>query len=71
MNIERSDEEAAMEGVHRRELVSLMEPLTIAEGSPHRAGLTDLAFDLAQKAAGFRRTSRPACSPPSRPSCGQ
>jgi hypothetical protein len=29
MNIERGNEEA----VHRRELVSLMEPLTIAEGS--------------------------------------
>ncbi|MGH8574128.1 MAG: Fic family protein, partial [Gammaproteobacteria bacterium] len=36
-----------------------MEPLTIAEGSPHRAGLTDLAFDLAQKAAGFRRSLPP------------
>jgi hypothetical protein len=33
MNIERGNEEAAIEAVHRRELVSLMEPLTIAEGS--------------------------------------
>ena len=49
-----------MEAAHRRELVSLMEPLTIAEGSRHRAGLTDLAFDLAQKAAGFRRSLPPS-----------
>jgi Fic family protein len=40
----------------RGELVSLMEPLTIVETSRHRRGLTDLAFDLAQKAAGFRRS---------------
>ena len=31
-----------------------MEPLLIGAGSRHR-GLTDLAFDLAQKSAGFRR----------------
>ena len=60
MNIESSNEEAAIEAARRRELVSLMEPLTIAEGSPHRAGLTDLAFDLAQKAAGFRRSLPPS-----------
>ncbi len=33
-----------------------MEPLVIAEGSRHRAGLSDLAFDLAQRSAGFRRS---------------
>ena len=33
-----------------------MEPLIITENSRHRAALTDLAFDLAQKSAGFRRS---------------
>ena len=33
-----------------------MEPLVVGEGSPHRTGLTDLAVELAGKAAGFRRS---------------
>jgi Fic family protein len=33
-----------------------MEPLLIPEGSRHRAGLNDLAFDLTRKSAGFRRS---------------
>jgi Fic family protein len=41
---------------HRGEAVSLMEPLLIGDGSRHRAALTDLAFELAQKSAGFRRS---------------
>jgi Fic family protein len=40
----------------RGELPSLMEPLLIGEDSRHRAKLVDLALDLAQKAAGFRRS---------------
>jgi len=40
----------------RREAVSMMEPLLIAEGSRHRAPLTDLVVELAQKSAGFRRS---------------
>ena len=44
----------------RGETVSLMEPILIGEGSRHRAELTDLALDLAQKSAGFRR-SLPEC----------
>jgi Fic family protein len=32
-----------------------MEPLTLGETYRHRAALTDLALDLAQKSAGFRR----------------
>ncbi len=40
----------------RGELVSLMEPLLIGEGSRHRGGLTDLPLELAQKSAGFRRS---------------
>jgi Fic family protein len=33
-----------------------MEPLLIGEGSRHRTALTDLALELAQKSAGFRRS---------------
>src|SRR5438105_15808086 len=40
----------------RGELVSLMDPLLVSEGSPRRASLVELAFDLAQKSAGFRRS---------------
>jgi Fic family protein len=40
----------------RGEQVSMMEPLLIGEGSRHRGSLTDLALDLAQKSAGFRRS---------------
>jgi Fic family protein len=36
--------------------VGLMEPLLIGESSRHRAALTDLALELAQKSAGFRRS---------------
>ena len=41
----KPDIEAA---VDRNEAVSLMEPLLIGESSRHRAGLTDLALELAQ-----------------------
>src|SRR6266566_6574701 len=37
-----------------------MEPLLIGDGSPHRGALTDLALDLAQKSAGFRRSLPPS-----------
>ena len=40
----------------RDETTSLMEPLLIAEGSRHRSGLIDLALELAQRSAGFRRS---------------
>ena len=33
-----------------------MEPLLIGESSRHRTALTDLALELAQKSAGFRRS---------------
>ena len=49
----KPDIEAA---VDRNEAVSLMEPLLIGESSRHRAGLTDLALELAQRSAGFRRS---------------
>ncbi len=51
------DKEPAKKAVEDRgESIGLMEPLVIAEGSPHRATLTDLALELAQKSAGFRRS---------------
>ena len=40
----------------RGESIALMEPLLIGQGSRHRPALTDLALDLAQKSAGFRRS---------------
>src|SRR6266853_2714542 len=40
----------------RGETVSKMEPLLIGEGSRHRPALTDLALELAQRSAGFRRS---------------
>ena len=42
--------------IDRDEVPSLMEPLLIGEESRHRASLTDFAFELAQKSAGFRRS---------------
>ncbi len=49
----KADTKAAQD---RGELVSLMEPLLIGEGSRYRGGLTDLALELVQKSAGFRRS---------------
>ncbi len=40
----------------RGESIGLMEPMLIGESSKHRATLTDLAVELAQKSAGFRRS---------------
>src|SRR5271155_5110801 len=42
--------------VDRDESIGLMEPLLIGESSKHRGALNDLALDLAQKSAGFRRS---------------
>jgi hypothetical protein len=53
----KADIEAAED---RGETTGLMEPLLIGETSRHRDALTDLALELAQKAAGFRR-SLPEC----------
>ena len=44
----------------RGESVTQMEPLLISEDSRHRGALTDLAIDLAGKAAGFRSSLAPA-----------
>ncbi|HEY6384631.1 MAG TPA: Fic family protein [Candidatus Acidoferrum sp.] len=40
----------------RLESIAMMEPLLIGETSRHRGKLTDMALELAQKAAGFRRS---------------
>lgn len=40
----------------RGENVTLMEPLRLAEGSPHRPALMELVVDLTARAAGFRRS---------------
>jgi Fic family protein len=40
----------------RGESITAMEPLLIGETSRHRGKLTDFALELAQKAAGFRRS---------------
>ena len=40
----------------RGERTALMGPLLVAEGSRHRAELTDLVVELAARSAGFRRS---------------
>ena len=40
----------------RGESVSAMEPLLISRDSRHRPALTDLAVELVQRSAGFRRS---------------
>ncbi len=48
---------AKKEGIEDRgEAIGLMEPMLVGERSPHRAALTDLAVELASRAAGFRRS---------------
>jgi len=42
--------------VDRGETVSMMEPMLVGETSRHRPILADLALELAQKSAGFRRS---------------
>src|SRR6201996_3489832 len=46
-------------GVDRGENVTRMGPLLLSEDSRHRGALTDLAIDLAGKAAGFRSSLAP------------
>ena len=42
------------------ETISLFEPLMVAEGSPDRARLNDLALELAEKSAAFRSSLPPS-----------
>ena len=52
--------EPDIQGADRGEPVSLMAPLLITEGSRHRRDLADLAIELTQKSAGFRRSLPPS-----------
>jgi Fic family protein len=52
--------EADIKAADRGEPVSLMEPLLIGEGSRYRGPLTDLAFDLTRRSAGFSRSLPPS-----------
>jgi len=57
VSIIRPDKEPAKKTVpDRRESIALMEPLLIGQDSRHRHALIDIALDLAQKSAGFRRS---------------
>ncbi|WP_462323011.1 Fic family protein [Halochromatium sp.] len=57
MSDQKPDIEADIQALaDRGERVSIMEPMRIAESSRYRAGLSDLAVDLAAHAAGFRRS---------------
>jgi hypothetical protein len=57
MSIEKPDKEPAKRPAKDRGgSIDLMEPLLISEGSPQRGALTDLALELGQKTAGFRRS---------------
>jgi Fic family protein len=42
--------------VDRGEALAMMEPLALSDTSRHRGALNDLALDLTQKAAGFKRS---------------
>jgi Fic family protein len=53
----QADKEPDIPGCEDRgEHPASMEPLLFSEGSRHRTALTELALDLAQKSAGFRRS---------------
>ena len=44
----------------RGEQIRVMEPLLLAENSRHRAELTDVVIELAQKSAAFHRSLPPS-----------
>jgi Fic family protein len=57
MSTKKPDTKADIKAAKDRgENVSAMEPLVIGADSKHRPELTELAFELAQKSAGFRRS---------------
>lgn len=55
-DIKQDTEHDIKEAQDRGESLGLMEPLLISESSRHRSELTDLALELAQRAAGFRKS---------------
>lgn len=57
MSINKPATQPANEAAQDRgESIAIMEPLLIGQGSRHRPALTDLALELAQRSAGFRRS---------------
>ena len=61
MAIHKADNKPAVEAAEDRgERTALMEPLVLGEGSRHRAELSDLALELAQRSAGFCRSLPPS-----------
>src|SRR5260370_25374031 len=54
MSLKPDTKEDIVTAPDRGESIALMEPLLIGETSRHRGKLTDMALELAQKAAGFR-----------------
>jgi Fic family protein len=56
MSCDADIKEDIVTALDRGESTALMEPLLIGETSRHRGKLTDMALELAQKAAGFRRS---------------
>ena len=53
----KPDREPAKKAVpDRGESIGLMEPMILGDGARQRADLNDLALDLAQRSAGFRRS---------------
>lgn len=57
MSIDKSAQQPAKDAAQDRgESIAMMEPLLIGQDSRHRPPLTDLALELAQKSAGFRRS---------------
>jgi len=57
MSINKSAIKPAKDAAQDRgESIAMMEPLLIGQDSRHRLALTDLALELAQKSAGFRRS---------------
>jgi Fic family protein len=56
MSLNADTKEDIVTAPDRGESITMMEPLLIGETSRHRGKLTDLALELAQKAAGFRRS---------------
>jgi Fic family protein len=56
MNSNADTKEDIVTAPDRGESIAMMEPLLIGETSRHRGKLTDMALELAQKAAGFRRS---------------
>ena len=56
MSLDADTKEDIVTAPDRGESITTMEPLLIGETSRHRGKLTDMALELAQKAAGFRRS---------------